>query len=425
VKPETREWWGKLNAVHVGSGIAGIWNDMNEPATGPIDPHPMRFDRDGANFPHDRYHNQYGMLMAMGTHQGLLAARPNERTFILSRAGFAGIQRFSANWMGDNCSRWTHLHGSVPMAMGLGLSGQPFIGADVGGFMENTEPELLVRWTQTGAFIPFFRNHNCKDHVDQYPWSFGPSVESLCREAIQQRYRLIPYLQAACMEAAATGRPIVCPLVLDHQSDAFARMVDDAYLFGRALLVAPITRDGQSSRHAYLPAGDWWRAGADGSPPVAGPALVTANAPINTIPVFWRCGMIVPHWPEAPRSTMGYYPERIELHLALPVSGGQWSSRLHEDDGLTFGFARGQHLVTAFLVKRQDRDGLVIEATVEGSGFAEFRRREFSLHFHAGSPTAVEVDGKRLPQNPETGGYHFANKGEPFRAIVRSRPETT
>src|SRR5690242_10206204 len=179
---------------------------MNEPATGEIPPERMLFDKGTAS--HERYHNQYALLMAMGTIEGLRAARPQDRTFILSRAGFAGIQRYAANWMGDNQSRWDHLAVSMPMAAGFGLSGQPFVGADVGGFQGDTTAELLLRWTQMGALTPFCRNHCDWATHHQYPWTFGREVLDGIRDALRLRYRLLPYLYAAFAEAAETGAPV-------------------------------------------------------------------------------------------------------------------------------------------------------------------------------------------------------------------------
>ena len=200
---EAREWWGELNAAHVESGLAGIWNDMNEPATGNIDPRAMRFNRGRDS--HERYHNQYALLMAMGTTQGLLAAMPDKRTFVLSRAGFAGIQRYAANWMGDNLSRWDHLWVSIPMGTGLGLSGQAFVGADIGGFAGNSNAELYLRWMQYGALTPFCRNHSEIGNVDQYAWAWGDVVQSIVREALRLRYRLMPYIYAAFLHGLGDG----------------------------------------------------------------------------------------------------------------------------------------------------------------------------------------------------------------------------
>ena len=178
VTEEARTWWGELNAAHVGFGLAGIWNDMNEPATGNIEPRQMHFDH--GRYSHERYRNQYALLMAMGTRSGLLAAMPERRTFILSRSGFAGIQRYAANWLGDNQSRWDHLWLSIAMGSGFGISGQPFLGADIGGFQGNSNAELFLRWMQYGTLTPFCRNHSEIGNVDQYAWAWGDSSKIMC-----------------------------------------------------------------------------------------------------------------------------------------------------------------------------------------------------------------------------------------------------
>ena len=218
VTEEARAWWGELNAAHVQSGLAGIWNDMNEPATGTISPQQMRFGK--GRYSHERYRNQYALLMAMGTRAGLLESMPDRRTFILSRAGFAGIQRYAANWMGDNLSRWDHLEVGITMGSGFGVSGQPFVGADIGGFHGHSNAELFLRWMQFGTLTPFCRNHSEIDNVDQYAWSWGEAVLELARAAVRLRYRLLPYIYAAFVHAAETGEPVQRPLVFDHQHDA-------------------------------------------------------------------------------------------------------------------------------------------------------------------------------------------------------------
>ena len=272
VTEDGRKWWGELNAAHVQSGLAGIWNDMNEPATGAIAPERMRFDRGRDS--HERWHNQYALLMAMGTREGLLEAMPELRTFILSRAGFAGIQRYAANWMGDNQARWDHLWLSIPMANGFGLSGQPFVGADVGGFPGNSNAELFLRWMQYGALTPFCRNHSMLGDVDQYAWAWGEAVLSEARRAIELRYRLLPYIYSAFITATETGAPVQRPLVFDHQYDAAVRDIDDQYLFGPDLLVAPVFEPRTTARQVYLPAGEWydWHTGERFS----GPCFVVA-----------------------------------------------------------------------------------------------------------------------------------------------------
>ena len=406
-----RRWWGRLNAEHVQSGLAGIWNDMNEPATGDIACDAMHFG--GGAVPHAQFHNQYATLMAMGTVEGLLAAMPDRRTFVLSRAGSPGIQRYAANWLGDNCSRWEHLWMSLPMAMGFGVSGQPFVGADVGGFIENASPELLARWHQYGALTPFCRNHNHRDQHDQYPWVHGPALEAICRRAVELRYRLMPYLYAAFLEASESGAPVQRPLIFDHQDDLGARSVDDQYLLGRDLLVAPVYQPGQTARPVYLPAGTWYDQEEVAH---AGPAWITAAAPLDTIPWYVRGGSVVPRWPEAPRSTMGYHPASIELHVFVPGEDGEMRSVLREDDGETFAFREGAFYRTEFTL-RQAGDTVTLDAAVTGAGYPAFAREEFVLVFHGLPPAALTLDGQEV--SLQDNRLTFRNAGANFSLRAR------
>ncbi len=330
VTEDGRQWWGELNAAHVQSGLAGIWNDMNEPATGAMAPERMRFNRGRDS--HERWHNQYALLMAMGTRDGLLEAMPELRTFILSRAGFAGIQRYAANWMGDNQARWDHLWLSIPMANGFGLSGQPFVGADVGGFAGHSNAELFLRWLQYAALTPFCRNHSMLGDVDQYAWSWGDAVLAEARRAIELRYRLLPYIYSAFITATETGAPVQRPLVFDHQYDAAVRDIDDQYLFGPDLLVAPVYEPRTTARQVYLPAGEWydWHTGER----FTGPRFVIAATPMDRIPLYARAGAVIPMWPAAPAST-DERPDVIELHVFGASDTETHVSFLQEDDGLT------------------------------------------------------------------------------------------
>jgi alpha-glucosidase len=409
VKPEARTWWGELNARHIQSGIAGIWNDMNEPATGGIEPFAMRFDRHGANHPHERYHNQYALLMAMSTHQGMRTARPHLRPFILSRAGFAGIQRYAAQWLGDNCSDWDHLQMSVPMSMGMGVSGQPFIGGDIPGFSSNPTPELAVRWMQYGAMTPFCRCHNEFGERDQYPWSFGPGVEKRSRAALDLRYRLLPYIYSAFMRSSETGDPIQRPLVYDFQHDRQARETEDTYLFGDSLLVAPVLAPGQTARHVYFPQGTWidWYTG-ERHP---GGQFVTAAAPLERIPLFARGGKIIPTHATAPRSTMDFHPTVIDLNVVVPDEDGEFYSHLHEDDGITDAFASGAFFRTTFCLARHGQH-VRVSAKVSGNGYPEFRRRMFRLVFPGSLVQRLEVRDREA----RVSGSHVEldNRGEDF-----------
>ncbi|MBA3529259.1 MAG: DUF4968 domain-containing protein [Propionibacteriaceae bacterium] len=407
VTEEARAWWGELNAAHVQSGLAGIWNDMNEPATGMIAPNAMRFGH--GQYAHERYHNQYALLMAMGTTAGLLDAMPERRTFVLSRAGFAGIQRYAANWMGDNLSRWDHLWLSIPMATGFGVSGQAFVGADIGGFAGNSNAELFLRWMQYGTLTPFCRNHSEIGNVDQYAWAWGDVIQDLVREAVQLRYRLLPYIYASFLRAAETGAPVQRPLVFDYQYDGAVRDLDDEYLFGPDLLVAPVVAAGMTARQVYLPAGNWYDWHTD--TPVGGSCFLSASTPMDRIPLYVRGGAVIPMWPEAPTSTAGYHPSVVELHLFVPEVDGVYHSMLQEDDGLTLAALAGARYRTSFeVVLRGDR--LTLRAEVDGEGYPEFARQEFRLVVHGATPDSVLLAGTEL--RPTAGHFTMPNTGEGF-----------
>jgi alpha-glucosidase len=390
VTEEARSWWGELNAAHVQSGLAGIWNDMNEPATGMVPPERMRFGK--GQYSHERYHNQYALLMAMGTTAGLLRAMPDKRPFVLSRAGFAGIQRYAANWLGDNQSRWDHLWVSIPMASGFGISGQAFVGADVGGFRGNSHAELYVRWMQYGTLTPFCRNHSEIGNVDQYAWAWGDVVQDLVRTAIELRYRLMPYIYAAFLRASETGEPVQRPLVFDYQYDPTASDIDDQYLFGRDLLVAPVVGPGVTARQVYLPPGHWYDWHTDEL--VRGGAFHIAPTPVDRIPIYARAGALIPMWPEAPASTDGYFPRVIELHLFAPHADGTHTSILQEEDGITFAAGdNGARYRTTFTVARAG-ERLTLSAEVDGNGYPEFAREAFHLIIHGLDSESVRLDGE-------------------------------
>ncbi len=412
VTEEARSWWGRLNAAHVQSGLAGIWNDMNEPATGVIPPDAMRFG--GGRHSHERYHNQYALLMAMGTTAGILDAIPGKRTFVLSRAGFAGIQRYAANWMGDNMANWEHLWVSLPMATGLGISGQAFVGADIGGFEGDTNAELFLRWMQYGTLTPFCRNHSAIAWVEQYAWSWGEVVEDLVREAIRLRYRLLPYIYSCFVEASATGAPVQRPLIFDHQNDPAVCDLDDEYLFGPDLLVAPVLSAGATARQVYLPTGTWYDWHTDEV--IAGPRYVRADVTMDRIPLYARGGAVIPMWPEAPPSTAGFQPSGIELHVFVPNQDGDYFSTLQEDDGITFAAQDGACFRTTFALTRTGQQ-LTLRADVDGDGYPEFARQQFDVVIHGAVVEALTLDGDELPFDDDP--IVIRNDGSSFVLEVR------
>jgi len=298
---------------------------------------------------------------------------------------------------------------SIPMAMAMGISGQPFIGADIPGFAANPTPELAARWMQYGAMTPFCRCHNQDGERDQYPWSFGPGVEKRSRAALELRYRLLPYVYSAFHRATETGEPVQRPLVYDFQHDRHARETDDAYLFGDALLVAPVLGPGQTARHVYLPQGTWvdWYTG-ERHP---GGQFITASAPLDRIPIFARGGRIIPTYVTPPASTMDHHPEALELRVVVPDEDGEFYSHLHEDDGISNAFQSGAFVRTTFCLTRQG-NRIGISAKVSGNGYPEFRRRHLRLVFHGLSVDRVELRGSEVRTG---GGYvDLENRGEDF-----------
>jgi len=338
-KPAAREWWGGLYAPLVKAGVAGIWNDMNEPAvfdtaSGTM-PLTVRHDNDGQPTDHREIHNVYGLLMTQGTHEGLLRLRPNVRPFVLTRATFAGGQRYAAVWPGDNVSDWGHLRGSIATLMGMGLSGLAFVGSDIGGFAEAPSAELYTRWLQTGVFYPFMRTHTTLGTPDQEPWSYGSLYEALNRRAIELRYELLPHIYNVMREASLTGVPALRPLLLEFPDDPNTYGMEDQFMFGADLLVAPVLREGATEREVYLPKGDWfdyWTGQRH-----AGGGRIRMPVTLASIPIFVRAGAVLFSQPVVQHTgEMPGQPLRVRVYPGL-----QREATFYEDDGETLEHTRG------------------------------------------------------------------------------------
>lgn len=340
VRPEVRAWWAAQHAPLFEAGLSGIWNDMNEPAVfkqkGGTLPEDARHGP-GGSLRHAEVHNLYASYEAEATVAALKAARPEDRPFVLTRAGFAGIARHAAVWTGDNGSVWPHLELSLPMLMNLGLSGVSFCGADVGGFQGDCTAELLARWTQVGAFYPFFRNHSAKGTVPQEPWRFGPEIEKICRQAIALRYKLMPYLVSCFWQASLEGLPVFRPLVLEWPDDPEVADLCDQALIGPDLMIAPAMRPGVRRRAVYF-SGPGWFDLASGAFHRGGTWEVV-DVPLEVMPIFVRAGAILPMLPVA-----GSTPAQERHTLNLAVFGtervaGQW----FDDDGVTTAYEDGAY----------------------------------------------------------------------------------
>lgn len=391
--PRVRAWWGELYAPLLEAGVDGVWNDMNEPTVigpqGDTLPDCVRHNWDGQGADHRRAHNVYGLEMTRASVEGLQKLRPDERPFLFTRSGWAGVQRYATAWTADNQSTWEHLKLTMAMVLGSGLSGLAFTGPDVGGFEGGAQGELLVRWTQMGTFLPFFRNHTALLNPSQEPWAFGEPYLSCSRSAIELRYRLLPYLYTAVWQCAQTGLPIVRPLVMACPEDPQVGALDDEFLCGDALLVAPVCEAGATARKVYLPMGEWFDFWTDER--LSGPNTVSVSAPPERIPFFVRAGAVVPHWP-----LMQYTGERPVDVLTLHVYVGEYQSWLYEDDGHSLAYRRGEWRVTRFECQRQGQHGLIVRRQVEGPYRPAYTRCEWIIHGLSQAPQRVLANGQAV-----------------------------
>eukprot|EP00285_Hemiselmis_virescens_P000081 CAMPEP_0173378612 /NCGR_PEP_ID=MMETSP1356-20130122/1755_1 /TAXON_ID=77927 ORGANISM="Hemiselmis virescens, Strain PCC157" /NCGR_SAMPLE_ID=MMETSP1356 /ASSEMBLY_ACC=CAM_ASM_000847 /LENGTH=605 /DNA_ID=CAMNT_0014331735 /DNA_START=65 /DNA_END=1882 /DNA_ORIENTATION=- len=374
LSPKVRDYWASRFKTenYVGSTTQlYTWNDMNEPSVFNGPEITMQKDLKHAGYAgeveHRDIHNQYGFYMTMATYAGHNVLRPDRRPFILSRAFYAGSQRYVAVWTGDNMAKWEHLTAATPMLLQLSMTGIQFCGADVGGFFYNPEAELMTRWYQAAAYTPFFRGHAHIDTARREPWLFGEEAMGRIRAAIRSRYALMPYLYTQFHRAHTLGAPIMRPLWYDFPADEATYGVDDAFMLGPALLVKPVTHSNVNTLSVYLPVGApggpplkwypfkgssagkaglfkklWGHLQGTGSSQSVGGSTVNAEASLDIgTPVFQRGGTIVPTRERARRSTAAMMEDPFTLHVALS-SGGEAEGELYLDDGDTTQHAAGE-----------------------------------------------------------------------------------
>lgn len=337
--PAVRDWWADQYAGLLDEGVAGIWHDMCEPAVfaagvDPSLPLATRHDLEGRGGDHVEGRNLYGLGMARAGHEGLRRHRPDRRPWLLTRSGWAGVQRYAWTWTGDVATSWTMLHRTLTTTLNLTLSGIPYTGPDVGGFSGDPSPELYTRWFQLSAWLPFFRSHSIFTMPSREPWkAAGPHLEAVC-EAMDWRYRLLPYLYTQAAALSAGGDPLILPVWWPGTDDADLLAVDDAFLCGPDVLVAPVFSEGATSRRIRLPPGPWYDlVGEKAHEGVAG-----VEVAMDRIPVFLRAGSVLP------TEVAG----RDVLRLVPP--GGRAagrSSRWYRDAGDGYAGGRWEELTVA------------------------------------------------------------------------------
>jgi alpha-glucosidase len=443
--PDVRNWWANLYEDHIAAkNISGIWNDMNEPAVFEVDrktfPDDIRHHYDGHPCSHKKAHNIYGMQMARASYQGIKQHNAEKRPFLLTRANFAGGQRYAALWTGDNVASWDHLKLANEQCQRLSISGYSFVGTDIGGFVDDPSPELFTRWLQLGIFHPLFRNHTMgfnvdgaaavdeeeveqqkkrKATADQEPWSYGKKHTDINRSVIELRYRLLHYLYTAFRSHVTEGTPILRPLAYEDQSDAQAVDQINGFMFGDQILVSPVLDEGETTVETYFPKGRWYDFRT--SKCLDGQKTYTIDAPLSDIPFFIKEGTVLPL-----REIMQYTQERDPqlLELNIYYAGHPTTSELYEDAEEGYDYTNGIYRHTCFhLQPAEEANTLQLSTEREGSytpPYGEVKVNIIGLPFE---PSEIIVDNEPVLFSHATddgsASYHFQTNPDFENIIVR------
>ncbi len=432
--PEVRTWWGNLYGEFMnGLKISGIWNDMNEPAVFELQrktfPDDIRHNFDGHPCSHRKAHNIYGMQMARASLEGIKMHTPEKRPFLLTRANFAGGQRYAALWTGDNIASWDHLRLGNEQCLRLSISGYSFCGTDIGGFVDRPSPELYTRWLQVGIFHPLFRTHSMGYNVDgaaavkqeeveqrkaqvtldQEPWSFGEKTTGIAREIIGLRYRLLSYLYTAFYQYVTEGTPILRPLVFYDQSDSDALEAEEEFMFGDKILVSPVLDKGRESKEVYLPEGEWYHFWDDTR--LDGKKSHDIDTPIEQIPFFVKAGSVLP-MRELMQFTDEKEPDKLEL---LTYYGDETEETLlYEDKEQGYNYEDGEYRKIKFRFESDDK-AVRIHADSVGSYEPSYNKIEITFIGLPFTPGRCEVDGRDAPIDADT-----RNGGKAYKVVVGS-----
>ncbi len=378
-----RSWWREEVKTYASAGVAGLWNDMNEISTwGQRMPSNVLFDFDGAPTTHQQAHNVYALEMTRASYEGMKAAT-GQRPFMLTRSGFAGLQRYSAIWTGDNRAEESHMLLGVRLLSSLGLSGVPFTGMDVGGFTGSPTPSLYARWMQIGAFNPYFRNHSASDTKSAEPWTFGEDVLTISRNYINLRYRLMPYLYSAFHDAAASGAPVMRSLAIDftHDAKVYDPAYQNQYMFGGAFLVVPFESTREFGK-VHFPAGAWYDLYTDEVHAGAQDSVVELS--VAKLPVYVKESSIVPV-----QSLVQSTSEKPTDTLAIHIYKGDASNRTtyYEDDGASFAYQKGAYYQRTISYDPAAKQ--IVFGAVEGAYKSKFSKLEIVLHGFGEVPSAA------------------------------------
>ena len=390
-----RDWWGDLYKDFAGIGVSGYWNDMNEPAvfrypqkTMPLDI-VYRMD-DGTALDHRAVHNVVGMQNARATYDGLRKLQPEERPFVLTRAAYAGAQRYAATWTGDNLATWNHIAMSTPTLLSMGISGYPLVGDDIGGFGSSPPSDLLTRWYEVGAFNPIYRNHAAKDTADHEPWVNGPEQEAIRRKYIELRYRLLPYIYTITEETTRTGMPLMRPVFLQYPQAQKFYGDDRDFLFGPDFFVAPVVSETTDTHVVALPPGEWydyWTSAKHNDID-----QINLHPLLDEVPLYVRAGAIVPMQPVVQStSEKPNGPLQLRVYLPSTTSINDCRGSLYQDDGHTFAYQKDEILRINYSCQVSSNSATVISAVEKDAHKPWWKSVEVTLYGVSSAPKEVRI----------------------------------
>jgi alpha-glucosidase len=400
--PNVADWWGAYQQKPIDDGVSGFWTDMGEPAWS------NELDLDRLNMQHhlgmhSEIHNVYGLAWDKVVKEQFEKRNPNRRIFQMTRAAYAGLQRYTFGWTGDSgngsdvLDGWKQLSNQIAVGISAGLGGIPFWTTDISGYCGDITDypamaELYTRWMQFGVFNPLSRAHHEGDNAVE-PWMFGETAEKNCRAAIELKYQLFPYLYAYARKAHDAGLPIVRGLFMEYPDDEQAAGIDDQLMFGEELLVAPVVRKGARTRQVYLPDGEWIDFN-DKQTIYQGGQTVTCRSPLNVIPIFVKRGSIIPQMP-----VMQYIREKKDypllVHIFPHYEDETASFEWYEDEGENLDYLRNICSRTACSCTTSPA-GYATSITAADSGFTPSDKRNIVLIYHLASPPReVKVNGKK------------------------------
>jgi len=395
--PKAREWWKDNMKFLPENGIHGYWNDMNEPAVGASYlPDNLLFDFDGRKANALEAKNLYGMLMARSSFESAIKYGGNRRPFVLTRSGFAGVQRYAAVWTGDNTAKDEYLLGGTLLNTQLGLSGLSFVGDDIGGYIGNTTKELFIRWIQVGVFAPYVRNHKEAFAMANEPWSYGEEAEAIAREFIGFRYRVMPYLYSTFYRCTQSGMPIVRSLCINDPFDekVYDLLYQYQFLFGDALMVIPVT-SAEKSKKFYLPAGTWYDLFTDEL--LNGNQEMTKTCKAHEIPLYAKASSIIPM-----QSLIQSTKQKPGDTLFINFYNGDQPNQFeyYEDDGNTMDYQKGSFYKRMINFDPGERQ--IFLSVAQGSFSSVFKTIQCIFHGFKSEMKKVKVNGQATPVSIET-----------------------